>query len=304
MTGSKRDVVNSASAIELQAGEHHLTVICLKWGATGEPVILLHGITSSIAFWQVNPAPHLLDIGPCYSLSLPAHYPAIAPAGFGDSSLTADVVVRLLDEAIRQLVGEQPVTLIGHSTGGFAALALAAHRPEMACRLVSIAGFAHGRWTGLLGLYQRTVRLGWSGEAYFKARFRLGNLHPAILRWAMRFHAADTRALYAHPDLEEAVARVFLHYRRLDLDTLMSYFKFMPEIDITAQLPRIQAQTLVVAGDSDPIVPPEQSHRITSLINDAELAINEDAGHLPIFERPDKYHVTFSGWLERTRLAA
>jgi pimeloyl-ACP methyl ester carboxylesterase len=120
----------------------------------------------------------------------------------------------------------------------------------------------------------------------------------------MRFHAADTRALYAHPDLEEAVARVFLHYRRLNLDTLMSYFKFMPEIDITAQLPRIQAQTLVVAGDSDPIVPPEQSHRITSLINDTELAINEDAGHLPIFERPDKYHVTLSGWLERTRLAA
>ena len=49
---------------ELKIDDHKLAVACLNPGATGEPVILLHGITSSISFWEVNPARYLLDMGP------------------------------------------------------------------------------------------------------------------------------------------------------------------------------------------------------------------------------------------------
>lgn len=286
--------------IELNIAGHQLAAVCLNPGTLGEPVILVHGITSTISFWQVDPAAYLLESGPCYSLSLPAHNPAVAPAAFKNAPLTAETIVNLLDQAVRQLVGEHPVTLIGHSTGGFAALALAANRPEMARRVVSISGFAHGRWTGVLGSYQRAVRLGWSGEIYFKTMYGLLKLHPALFRWAMRFYTADARAFYASPGLPEVIERTFPYYRRLDLDAMIRYFKDMPQIDIAPQLERIQAQTLVITGDRDPIVPPSQADQIAKLVKGSELAVISGAGHLPFAERPADYNNRLSQWLART----
>ncbi|MEW5868548.1 MAG: alpha/beta hydrolase [Chloroflexota bacterium] len=286
--------------IELSVADHQLAAVCLNPGAPGEPVVLIHGITSTVSFWQVNPAPYLLEIGPCYSLSLPGHYPARAPQVFKRQALTSEALVELLDSAVQQLVGERPVTLFGHSTGGFACLALAAQRPEVARRVVSISGFAHGRWTGILGVYQRAARLGWPGQAYFKAMYLALRLHPALFRWAMRFYVADWRALYANSDLPEAIQRTFPSYCRLDLDAMLAYFKHMPDIDITSRLPRIQAQTLVITGDHDPIVPPAQSYRVVELVEGAELAVVHGAGHLPFTERPNEYHDHVSAWLART----
>jgi len=287
--------------IELNIAGHQLAAACLNPGASGEPVILLHGITSTISFWQVDPAAYLLEIGPCYALSLPGHNPAIAPAAFRRAPLTAQTFVDLLDQAVRQLVGERPVTLMGHSTGGFAALALAANRPDMARRVVSISGFAHGRWTGTLGLYQHIVRLGWPGEVYFKTMYRLLMLHPAIFRWAMRFYTADARAFYATPSLPKVIECTFPYFRRLDLDAMIRYFKDMPQIDITPQLERIQAQTLVITGDRDPIVPPSQADQIAKRVKSAELAVINGAGHLPFAERQTAYNDRLSKWLARTK---
>jgi pimeloyl-ACP methyl ester carboxylesterase len=54
----------------------------------------------------------------------------------------------------------------------------------------------------------------------------------------------------------------------------------MPQIDILPQLPHIRAQTLVITGDRDPVVPPEQSYQIATLIKGAELVVLHGAGHL------------------------
>lgn len=285
---------------ELNIDDHKLAAICLNQGASGEPVILLHGITSSISFWQTNPARYILDIGPCYALSLPGHFPAVAPGKFNNTPLTGDTVTHLLEKAIRQLTGDQPATLIGHSTGGFAVLALAASQPKIARRVVSISGFSHGRWTGILGLYQHIARWGWPGETYFKTMYRMLMLNPEIFRWALRFYVADTRALYAHPDLNEVMARSFPDFCRLDLDSIIRYFKDMPQIDITPQLSNIQAKTLVVTGNRDPIVPPSQSYQIAKLVANAELATIQGAGHLPFTERPVEYNQRVSRWLAQT----
>ena len=69
---------------------------------------------------------------------------------FLQDSLTVEMIVHVLTAAIRNLVGNQSVILVGHSTGGFAALAIAAHTPEIVRCVVSISGFAQGIWTGML----------------------------------------------------------------------------------------------------------------------------------------------------------
>jgi pimeloyl-ACP methyl ester carboxylesterase len=283
---------------ELNIDGHRLAAICLNPGANGEPVILIHGITGTIFSWQVNPAKFVLDIGPCYALSLPGHFPAIAPNDFRNQPLTAEYITDLLREGIRQLVGDKPVLLFGHSTGGFAALALAARYPDLAQRVISVSGFSHGRWMGILGFYQQIVRMGWLGEAYYKSMYRALMLHASLYRWAMRFYAADRRSLYANPDTDEAIKRTFHSFRQLDLDAMIRYFKDMPQIDIMPQLANIQAKTLLVTGDRDPIVSPTQSIAASKSIRNAKLEIIAGAGHLPFIERPMEYTAALSRWIE------
>ena len=67
-------------------------------------------------------------------------------------------------------------------------------------------------------------------------------------------------------------------------------------------LPQIQAPTLALAGDRDPIVPPDESRKIASLVPSTELAMIPDAGHVPFLERPKEYRAALSSWLEKTGL--
>ncbi|MBU1879618.1 MAG: alpha/beta hydrolase, partial [Chloroflexi bacterium] len=150
---------------------HRLMVLALNPDTPGRSIILLHGITASVRFWAADELASLLTpYGPCYSLSLPGHYPAAFPPDMPAQDLTAEMMAHVLTAAIRQLAGEQPALLVGHSTGGFAALDIAAHTPDLTCGVISIGGFARGRWTGLLGLYQRLARDSWFGRARLKAQ--------------------------------------------------------------------------------------------------------------------------------------
>jgi pimeloyl-ACP methyl ester carboxylesterase len=130
--------------------------------------------------------------------------------------------------------------------------------------------------------------------------YRILMSHPALYRWAMRFYAADTRSLYANPDMKETIERTFPSFQRLDLDAMIRYFKDMPQVDITPQLAGIRAKTLLLTGDRDPIVPPEQSNRASNLIPNAKLAVIKGAGHLPFIERPLEYNQALSRWLAET----
>ncbi|MBN1888498.1 MAG: alpha/beta hydrolase [Thermoflexales bacterium] len=284
----------------MQIEGHTLAALPLNPGAAGQPLVLLHGITGSINFWITAPPPYLLEQGPCYALSLPGHSPAAFPAGFRAESLTAEMIARVLAAAIRELVGSQPVTLIGHSSGGFAALSIAAHTPEIAQRVLSIAGFAHGQWTGALGLYQRLVRSGSLGQGLFKAIYKSAGASRTMFRLGWTMYVADRRAMDAYPYLDQALNNTHPDVKRLDLDAMIHYFSRMPEIDISNLLPRITAPTLAVAGERDPIVPPAQARLVAHEVPNAELALIEGAGHMPFLERPAEYERVVSSWLRKT----
>ena len=49
---------------------------------------------------------------------------------FRREELTAELIARLVMCTLHELVGDQPVILFGHSTGGFASLATAAQYPH------------------------------------------------------------------------------------------------------------------------------------------------------------------------------
>jgi pimeloyl-ACP methyl ester carboxylesterase len=114
----------------LQAGVTRLAY--LDWGGQGAPLLLLHGITSSArSWWRV--APVLAAQGyHVYALDLPGH---------GESAETNDHrianIAALVGAAIRALGLDRP-TLLGHSWGGAAALALAADERALLARAVLV----------------------------------------------------------------------------------------------------------------------------------------------------------------------
>jgi pimeloyl-ACP methyl ester carboxylesterase len=279
---------------------HTLAAQSFNIDGAGQPIILLHGITASIAAWHADQLELFGTHGPCYALSLPGHYPARFPEGFATGDITAEMIAEVLAQGIRALVGDRPVTLVGHSTGGFAALAIAATHPGLVARVISIAGFARGEWTGLLGVAQRWTQRGPLGEALFRGLYATPQLHPAILEACLRIYAADRRQFHANPAVKQANQAGYPNYRRLDLRAMAHYFRRMPAIDISGWLPRVAAPTLLVTGTQDPIVPASESQRMAPLIRGAELALIDRCGHVPFLEQRAAFDQIVTGWMRQS----
>ncbi len=67
---------------------------------------------------------------------------------------------------------------------------------------------------------------------------------------------------------------------------VQGHLKAISAFDACADLPRIKAPTLVIAGDNDPLIPPENSRLIASRIPGAQLEILPDASHFFWIEKP------------------
>jgi pimeloyl-ACP methyl ester carboxylesterase len=113
----------------------HGPVVATRAGVSGPPLVLLHGLAGSGAWWKRN-LPALSSAFRVIVIDLP---------GFGSSHQDARLS---LDEAPAQVaallgqLGIERAHVIGHSMGGLVAGALAADHPERVDRLVLVdAGF-------------------------------------------------------------------------------------------------------------------------------------------------------------------
>jgi pimeloyl-ACP methyl ester carboxylesterase len=277
---------------------HKLAVLPLNPEAAGEPIILLHGVSHSVGGWLSDTV--FQRIGPCYSLSLPGHYPAAFPAGFQAGQLTTELIADLLAGAIRQIAGERRVTVAGFSTGGYAALALAALHPGLISRVVCMAGFAQGVWGGPIGAWQRAARGDWRSRARLRIQLELLKYVPlkTFIRGPIwQLSAGDTPDIIANPLLPAYAAGLHRYFRGFDAPAFIQYCQAMAEIDITPLLGRIAAPTLVMWGSRDPIVPPAQGNLIADAVPDATAAILHGAGHLLMIEQPEEYRQIITDWM-------
>jgi len=282
---------------DLEIEGHRLAAALIHSNDSGIPVFFLHGIGGSIYFWTPEETSLFHNLGSCYSLSLPGHFPAILPKGFNSVSLTAGLIARLLSNAIQKIVGSRKVLLVGHSTGGFAAVSTAIYAPEIVAGIVSIAGFSKGQWTGALGFNQWLVRQGSIGRAIFKKVYQLGGVNKAIYRMFWQVYINDHMTLFRNPHFNAVVNSTFPYIQKLDLDSMVSYFTIMPQIDITPHLSKITIPTCLIVGDRDPIVSPRQSSIIAEKITTSNLAVINGSGHLPFFEKPIEYKRAVDTWL-------
>lgn len=280
---------------------HHLVALSLNPEAAGEPVILLHGLHMSVRMWLWPEFAFLCGYGPCYSLSIPGHYPAAFPPNFDTRLLTAETVAHLLTTAIQQMFGnQQRVTLIGLSLGACTALAIAAYCPEMVSRLICVSGTAEGKKVrGSVRITLWLARQGALGRAIDKSTLK-------ILQ-SPKHHPKMWRRLWGNPGAFDTWARreAFLEgsladFVHLDLDAMVAWHRAFYNMDLTPVLPRITAPALVLSGDRDPLAPPELTQVIAERVPTAEVVIFNDAGHALPLEFPAEFRRVVDEWLHKT----
>ncbi|HVR43262.1 MAG TPA: alpha/beta fold hydrolase [Thermoanaerobaculia bacterium] len=201
---------------------------------------------------------------------------AVDLVGFGRNRRLVGSRLPLSFEETAALLGRwldgdpaEPVHLVGHSMGGLAAIELAARRPDRVRSLTLVAS------TGVPFVLDPQPHL---------AALR----HPPIelIRFGPRL-ALD--ALRAGP------ASIALASARLLL------------ADARDAMSRIRMPTLLVWGESDPIVPLRYAHAIREWIPHARLEVVEGAGHVPMWDRArefDRLLLRFLREVERSPGAA
>jgi pimeloyl-ACP methyl ester carboxylesterase len=251
----------------------------------GPPVVLVHGIASSIYTWADVIAP-LARTHDVIALDLP---------GFGASDIPADFsgdrYLRVLAAFLDRL-GLPRVSLVGHSLGGAVASAFAAAHPARVDKLVlaDAAGFnlapADRPW--LLRLTSTPGVGALIEKLPVRRRFVTLGLRQV-------FHE-DTRvtpekvAEYAAP-LSRPGASRFIGDLLRDSSAMG-----LPEA-----IGRIRAPTLVVWCAHDTWVPLRDADRFVQAIPGARKAVIEGCGHMPQEERPQEFVSVVTAFLGNQR---
>jgi len=211
--------------------------------------------------------------------------PALAP---GQSCTLADQIEDL--EAVRAHLGAPRVDLLGHSWGGYLAMAYAARHADRIAHLV-LCDSAAPKWSDTAFL--------------FKDVFPEGVARQEALGFA---ETLGDRAASA-ASLKEYMAMLFVSPAKRDAFLAASAgFKYSLEInqalnadlakfDLNPELGKLRLPALVLSGRFDANVAPSTAYKIHRAIAGSRFVVFETSGHLPFFEEPDAFVSTVEEFL-------
>jgi proline iminopeptidase len=199
-------------------------------------------------------------------------------------------------EALRQHLGLEQVVVIGVSYGGMVALTYASRYPDSVSHLIAIVTSPSYRFLDRAKeiLTERgndaQKAMGdilWAGA--FESEEQLRDYYEIMgPLYSLRFNAEE-----AHTRRQRGI---------LSVDAINEGFGgFLRTYDVTDDLARITAPTLVVAGRHDWICPPDLSELIASKIPKADLRIFENSSHSVAADEHDALMDVIRGFVTYNR---
>ena len=260
-------------------------------------LIFMHGFSVSRQGWIPLLDP-FIELGRCVTLDLPGHGHARVPPDY--AVLEQDMLLDLEARAVQEIGEGRPVTLIGHSAGGLAALAVAARLPRVVQRVVSINGVVWGPLTGLLGTAHWL--LGHHLYPAFWALWAFTQIQPWSMMYGLSFYVHDKRSLWRNEAVWEACRQAHPLYRRQRLRNLAIMLNMLERCDIRPLIAGLEIPVLAITSAEDPIVPGEQAHWLGEHLPNAEVKVLERVGHAPQLEAADAWEETIMSWLAAHRV--
>jgi proline iminopeptidase len=207
----------------------------------------------------------------------------------GQSCTLADQVADL--EALRAKLGAEHIDLLGHSWGGYLAMAYAARHPEHVAHIV-LCDSAAPKWSD--------------------TEFMLKSFFPEATerRDQDDFLDAIGDATASGASVKEYLGMLFVspHKRDEFLATakLVRFNRAVNEalnadlgrVDMGPMLARLKMPVLVLTGRFDANVAPSTAWRIHKAIAGSRFEVFEQSGHLPFFEEPDAFERSVDRFLQ------
>lgn len=239
-------------------------------GPDGAPaIVLIHGFSHSLETWE--PVADALEADyRVIRFDLPGH--ALSDVR-SDSAYsvpeTVNQVAALLDE-----VAPERFVIGGSSLGGLVSWRYAAAHPDRVDGLVLISPGGYPN----LGVGDEPA------PVPAQVRLFLTTAPAAGVQ-------AATGALYADPTRisEDQIERIGALMRVEGVgQALVERIEQFTLPDPNPVLREIEAQAVVIWGQRDAMIPPTHGPRFAAALQNAELVLIEDAGHMPQEERPDQ----------------
>ena len=231
---------------------------------SGEPVVLLHGFAEDGTVWEKVAEGMSTNV----RLLIPDQ------PGSGRSSLLAVTTIESMAAAVKGMLDKEGVErciLIGHSMGGYIALAFAEAYPE---RLLAF-GFFHS--TAYADTEEKKA-----GRAKSIAFIREHGSEPFIRQSTPNLFAPETRE-----DRPGLVENMISRYRSFSADALAAYLEAMiRRPDRMSVLARSRVPVLFIIGEKDQVVLPEQALSQVAVPALSDIHILSKSGHMGMLEEP------------------
>jgi len=228
----------------------------------GKPVVFLHG-TNGLKW---NP----------YLEELSKEYKVIAPyfPGAGGSTRAHELDLRNLWDVVLyylelfDTLGLERIDLIGHSFGGMLAAEIASTDPKRIDRLMLVS--ASGLWN----------------EAYPITDLSTLTRTPDFMYSSMFYDPGSAVAERLRKIPEDAQERMrILIDQSLVLAETSKYMWPIPDKGLSRRIHRIRAQTCIVWGEKDGLVPVEYAYEFQEKIPGSQVFVVPEAAHFPHLEQ-------------------
>jgi len=264
-----------------------------KYGGQGEPAfVLLHGFLTSTYTWRelfndlANKGSVVAFDRPAFGLSeRPLEWEGSNPYS---SDAQVDITIGLMDA-----LGLTEGVLVGNSAGGTIALLTALKYPERVKALILLdpavyTGSGTPMWIKPLLSLPQFQRLG-----------------PLILRGVQNWGKEFGKTAWYDPS--KITPQIWEEYtlplRAKNWDRgLWEFMRANKPSDIEKNLGNIQIPVLVITGENDRIVPPEQTIRLGKELPNAQTVVIPSCGHIPQEECPEAVLAAIDQFLQNNKL--
>lgn len=243
----------------------------------GTPVILLHGFPMSHKVWDTL-AKSLSENFKVYTPDLP---------GFGQSTILPSTTLETVADELISWINENKISrsvLIGHSLGGYVALAMVEKSPQL------ISG---------LGLFHSTAM----ADSEEKKESRTKTIEFIRKNGVLAFTSHFIQSLFADPD-HPAISSVRAITVKSTEETVVAYTRAMRDRpDRQHVLQDFKKPILLLGGEKDQGIPTESLRRQAQDCHVPDLHILPGVAHMGMFEKPHEVTEIIRSFVQQSAAA-
>ena len=221
------------------------------------------------------------------------------------SAYSVDNDVALI-EKLRQLLGYETISLVGHSYGTVPAQAYAINYPDRVKKMVLINSFHSGAmWQANCDSYNHYAKTHFPEKwrqidslhslGYLSSEEPLKSVYASLPTKYVYYH--NTKLMGNVPNYPYRGWANDVYVTIIGKDGDFDVSGSMINQDYRRLLKDVKAETLVIAGRYDGVSTPEFAVQYKTFMPQAQFVMFENSGHNPYLEEPEKFYSLFEKFM-------